>query len=250
MRIHYLHRAFKARYRDQRFEIRAILSALRRGDVAVDAGAHKGAFLYWLRRAVGAGGGVFAYEPQARLAAYLRSVAAAMRWSNVEVRECALSDTAGTGTLHIPGNGYSAWASLDGEVLRERPGERCECRIDTLDRQLAGGGRVALLKVDVEGHELQVFRGGEGILTRDRPLLLFECEGRHLRNHSLRDVFGYLEGLGYTGAFFSPRGLLPLEDFDPAVHQRRDAEKYWDSPEYCNNFLFRHPGGQVPAKKC
>ena len=31
----------------------------------------------------------------------------------------------------------------------------------------------------MEGHELDTFRGAEGILTQDRPLLLFECEARH-----------------------------------------------------------------------
>ncbi len=239
MKARYLYRAFKARYRDQRFEFRAILSVLRRGDVAVDVGAHKGAYMYWLRKAVGAEGKVFVYEPQMRLAAYLSSVSTAMRWNNIAVHDCALSDITGVGTLHIPGNGDSPGASLDQAVLGGQSGHRCECRMDTLDHQLADVRRVALLKVDVEGHELQVFRGGLGILSRDRPLVLFECEERHLQNHRMQDVFAFLENLGYEGAFFSPQGLLPLDVFDPTIHQKHNSERFWDAHDYCNNFLFK-----------
>lgn len=239
MKVRYLYRAFKARYRDQRSEFRAILSVLRRGDVAVDVRAHKGAYLYWLRKVVGAEGKVFAYEPQPSLAVYLESVCQAMGWQNVLVHDCALSATMGMGTLHVPGEGDSPGASLDQATLTNQLGQRHECKLDTLDHQLKGVGRVALVKVDVEGHELQVFRGGSGILSRDRPVLLFECETRHLRSHSMQDVFTYLEGLGYEGRFFSPQGLLPLNEFEPAIHQRHDSERFWDAPDYCNNFLFK-----------
>jgi FkbM family methyltransferase len=239
MNARYLFRAFKARYRDQRSEFRAILPVLHRGDVAVDVGANKGSYLYWMRKAVGAGGKVFAFEPQTPLAAYLRSVCAAMRWENVIVHDCAVSDITGIGTLHVPGNGDSPGASLHPAVLGDQPGQRSECRTDTLDHQLADVARVALLKVDVEGHELQVFRGATRILSRDRPLILFECEARHLQGHLMRDVFSCLENLGYEGEFFSPQGLRPLDDFDPAIHQKHESERFWDAPGYCNNFLFK-----------
>ena len=239
MKLRYLYRAFKARYRDQRREFRAILPLLRRGDVAVDVGANKGAYVYWLRQAVGAEGKVMAYEPQPRLAAYLESVCQTMKWQNVRVHHCALSETQGMGTLHIPGDGDSPGASLDQQALTNQPGQHHECRLDTLDHQLEGVGRVAVIKMDVEGHELQVFRGGAKMLSRDRPALLFECEARHLHSHSMQDVFAYLEDMGYEGQFFSPRGLRPLHEFDPAVHQRQDSGRFWDAPDYCNNFFFK-----------
>ena len=30
----------------------------------------------------------------------------------------------------------------------------------------------------------------------------------------------------------------PLDQHDPAVHQRKTVERFWDAPDYCNNFLF------------
>ncbi len=242
MKPRFIYRAYKARYRDQRSEISTVLAALQPGDVAADVGAHKGAYLYWMRKAVGPGGRVFGFEPQPGLARYLLSVCTAMHWANVFVRECALSDSAGRGTLNVPGDTDSPSASLEAVAPGQGSGRTYECQIDTLDHQLGQEQRLALLKVDVEGHELQVFRGATELLRRCSPLLLFECEVRHLTRHSMQDVFAFLEGLGYEGSFFSPTGLLRLGDFDPSVHQRHDAERFWDAPGYCNNFLFHRSG--------
>jgi FkbM family methyltransferase len=204
----------------------------------VDVGANKGAYLYWMRRAVGADGKVFAFEPQARLAAYLRGLVSKMRWTNVSVRETALSDSSGTGILHIPGVGDSPGASLEGAVLTTGVCRDETCAVDTLDRQLEGQ-RVALIKIDVEGHELAVFRGAERTLTESRPTLLFECEGRHLTAQTPKGVFAFLEARGYEGWFFAPEGLTPIAQFDEALHQRRGPGRFWKEPGYRNNFVFR-----------
>lgn len=239
MKARFLYRAFKARYRNERMEIRTILSTLKRGDFAADVGAHKGAYLYWLRRAVGADGKVFAYEPQPGLARYLQSICDVMQWQNVFVRECALSESPGTATLNVPGSSHSPSATLEKPLVRTSPGHSRVCALDTLDHQLQGDDRLAFLKVDVEGHELHVLRGGVETLSRHRPLVLFECEERHLTSHSVQDVFQFLEGLGYTGSFIWQGRLRPLSDFDLQIHQRRNSERFWDAPGYCNNFLFR-----------
>jgi len=239
MKTRFLYRAWKTRFRDQRREIRAVLDALSSGDVAVDVGANKGAYLYWMRQAVGERGRVFAFEPQARLAGYLRTLASEMRWTNVSVRDAALSDSRGTRALHVPGNGDSPGASLEEAVLAAGHCRDELCAVDTLDRQLASAGKVALVKVDVEGHELAVFRGAERTLDDSKPVLLFECEGRHLTRHSPADVFAFLEARGYEGWFFSPQGVTPIAEFDETLHQRRGPGPFWKEPGYLNNFLFR-----------
>jgi len=236
MRAHFLYRAYRARYFRQAGEIRALGAILRRGDVALDVGAHKGRYVYWMRRAVGPDGRVVAFEPQPRLAAYLRTATQRMGWRNVDVRQSAVGDAVGTAVLHVPGEaGVSAGASLDSAAYADGSRLHVECAVTTLDREAEGVGRVALLKVDVEGHEWQVFHGAERLVRRDAPALLFECETRHLRHHTMADVFRYLEGLGYEGRFFSPVRLRPLAEFDPAIHQ---AERPRPPGPYCNNFLF------------
>jgi hypothetical protein len=55
------------------------------------------------------------------------------------------------------------------------------------------------------------------------------------------DVFSYLNSLGYQGSFVCRNRLRPLSEFDAAVHQRQDGERFWKSKDYCNNFVFRKP---------
>ena len=52
------------------------------------------------------------------------------------------------------------------------------------------------------------------------------------------DVFRFLQNLAYKGYLLRGDSLLPVEQFDPAVHQARNSERFWDAPGYYNNFLF------------
>jgi len=238
MKLRFLYRARKARWRDQRSEIEIALRHIRSGDAVVDVGAHKGAYLYWLRQAVGKDGKVYAYEPQTALADYLVSAVNVMKWANVFVHNLALSDTAGEQPLFVPGSGPSPGASLELPIAGKESYRTSNCRVDTLDQQLQHEAKISFVKVDVEGHELQVFRGAHQTISRHRPVLLFECEARHLATHDMQEVFAFLQKFDYEGSFFSPKGLRPIGEFEPSVHQRRVGERFWDAPGYCNNFLF------------
>ncbi len=110
-----------------------------------------------------------------------------------------------------------------------------------LDDYFNEADKVAVLKIDVEGAELDVLKGAERILRRHGPLLVFECENRHLATGKVEDVFSWLNGLGYEGSFVCEDRLLPISQFDAAIHQRQDGEWFWKSKDYCNNFIFRKP---------
>ena len=91
--------------------------------------------------------------------------------------------------------------------------------------------------------ECEILRGAERVLLQHAPLLVFECENRHLAPGRIQEVFSYLESLGYEGRFVCRKRLLPISEFDAAVHQRQDGEWFWKSKDYCNNFIFRKPRG-------
>jgi FkbM family methyltransferase len=245
----FLYRTWRARLRDQRFELATTRALVHGGDCVADIGANKGSYLYWLRRAVGGAGTVLAFEPQPTLAGYLRAITQAFGWTNVRVLELALSSSPGRKLLHVPGATVSPSASLESSALRETTGIMLECRAATLDRVLAEErvGPLRFAKVDVEGHELEVFRGAEETLRRDRPFLLFECEERHLTKHGTRDVFAFLQQLGYEGYLLINGHYLPVRDFRPAVHQKRTGDRFWAAPDYFNNFLFVPAGFDVRA---
>ena len=234
-RVELAHRAWRYRWRVDPAEIRWMLGVLKAGDVTVDAGAYKGGYTYWMRRAVGERGAVFAFEPQPAAAAMLRRYVAAFRWTNVTVSESALSSSLGTCTLLTPvDQGVSPAASLVGASLQ--PGARAlTVAIDPLDTWLARhapGARVGLLKIDVEGHELDVLVGARRTLAEHRPLLLVECEARHLRDARMGEVFGWLGDHGYRGAFFERGALEDIARFDAGVHQVTGRRPY------VNNFVF------------
>ena len=104
----------------------------------------------------------------------------------------------------------------------------------TLDDYFAvrPGVRVALIKCDVEGHELRVFQGGERVLREHQPALLFECEARHRGGAPVEDVFRWLEARGYRGSFFLGGERRGVESFTADL--QRDPHRR----PYVNNFVF------------
>ncbi|HQR29570.1 MAG TPA: FkbM family methyltransferase [Anaeromyxobacteraceae bacterium] len=229
-RLRFLWRAWRCRLRDDRAELRWILARLRPGQVALDVGAHKGGYTWWMQRAVGPGGCVVAFEPQARIAARLADVLARSGCGHVRVENLALSDRSGDAVLVQP-SGATCAATLE---PRERVRASERVRVVTLDGWLERNGdpAVHLVKCDVEGHELAVFRGARRTLERHRPALLVEIEARHRPGGSVAEVVGHLESLGYRASFFWKGRQLPVSAFRPELHQVPGRRPY------ANDFAF------------
>jgi FkbM family methyltransferase len=241
-RIAFLYRAYRYRYRIDPAEIRYVLANLKPGDTAVDVGCHKGGYMYWMQRRVGERGRIFAFEPQPKLFAYLRGVQQQFGFKNVQLEHKGLSSASGVMELHVPASasGTSPGATLN--RLAETDGAaltRCQVEVTTLDDYFhARNIRPALLKIDVEGHELEVLKGGRQLLTACKPRILMECENRHMQEGSVEDVFDFLRRLGYDGHFIERGRLRPLQEFDPHVHQRSGEGRFWEEKGYVNNFVF------------
>ena len=235
-------RGLKTRHRDQVQELEAIRLALHEGGVSIDIGANKGSYLYFMARWA-RGAPVIAFEPQKRLANYLISACKRNGFSNVTVENLALSDTDGELQLYIPGVSDSPGASLESSVA-----EKTDCHVETvrvtrLDNYLTSAIHqpVRVIKIDVEGHEMAVVKGAMQTLERDRPLLIIECEGRHMpKGESVEGFVAYLETIGYRASLARP-GLseLPASSFRQELHQPRLGDRFWDAKNYYNNFIFR-----------
>lgn len=150
------------------------------GDTAVDVGANMGYYAGLMAARVGAKGRVWAYEPHPEIFKDLDAHAKAWRgqggdFAAVDARECAASDADGTAEL-FESEEFSAnrgTASLEGAVdhvthERREATRKLVIRTRRLDDELAGAGPVALMKVDVEGHEAAVFRGARTLLESGR----------------------------------------------------------------------------------
>lgn len=219
-------RAIRARHRDQKAELEFIRRTVTASDLVCDIGANKGSYLFWLSRWAGQ---VVAFEPQPDLATYLRRSFRSR--SNVTIEAKGVFSESGEQSLFIPDD-----APANASLAHTR-GRKVSIPVVSLDQYFPAETRVSLLKIDVEGAELDVFRGAERVLAESGPTLLFECEARHI-SHSVFDVFDHLEKRGYRGRFIDGRQLCPVEDFDLDRHQKTSPGAYWNAVGYCNNFIF------------
>jgi len=163
------------------------------GSTAIDVGANCGAYTMLLSRLVGRGGRVLAFEPISGVFSSLKKNAAKKR--NIFCYQMGLSSTESTGiTLWIPllfgkipdpalagigkptvdhSSTMSRWAfgvssggavPMQKEIINTRP---LDAFIDDMDN-------VSFIKVDVEGHETEFFKGARRVLSLKRPVVQFE----------------------------------------------------------------------------
>ena len=149
--------------------LRAMAGRLHPGDLVLDVGANVGNHTMYLAAAHGCR--VVAFEPNPGLAGAIGQSAAANGIGNrVDIRWIALGEHTERGRIleAIPDNlgGQQVVAAEDGDFPIERLDDQ---RIDR---------RVAAVKIDVEGMELGVLRGGAELIQRDRPLLYVEGQTR------------------------------------------------------------------------
>ncbi len=128
---------------------------------------------------------VLAVEANPTTFAVLQTNMALKQLRHVACVCAAASDRAGEALLHVPDNGNLGWATLEHRpevwaALEHQPEVKRTAhavvrrRLDDLVRENLCNETVALLKIDVEGHEPKVLEGGRGVLARDRPVVLFE----------------------------------------------------------------------------
>ena len=149
--------------------MRAVAVLVRPGDVVLDVGANFGAFTSAFGSLVGPAGRVDAFEPQPDVFHHLQ--ARFGNQANVRLLQLALGATAGVGHLSVP--------SIAGDVPEPALGalsdHGIEITVTTVDEHCADFDRLRYLKVDAEGHDLDVLLGGRETLLRLRPIVQFEC---------------------------------------------------------------------------
>jgi len=144
----------------------------------VDVGVNRGQTLFKVL-AIDPARRYLGFEPQLRSALAVRDFAARNGLGTVEVAPTALSDAPGALRLNMRGDtGFDGAASILPELRGAdfyRRGEIVPAI--TGDAALEGLGidDVAMIKIDVEGAELEVLRGLRGSLARLRPAVAFEA---------------------------------------------------------------------------
>ena len=145
---------------------------------------------------------VVAFEPNPDYAFFARW----MLRGRAEVREIALSDTSGHGTLYVPLSDQGVLLHLAGSLKQRHSQFRniktYDVEVRTLDE--LGLADVRFLKADVEGGEREVMDGARATIARDRPIILLELlSGTH--ENPAADTAVICEKFGYE-AFIVQRG--------------------------------------------
>jgi FkbM family methyltransferase len=123
---------------------------------------------------------------------------------NVTAMCVGASDHSAETNIYVPINGNLGWATLnaDHHKVEVKPVPVTLKPLDDIV-VLEPNERVALIKIDVEGHEMAVLQGAQRILQRDHPAVLFEV----LNAAQGRACAELLESCGYRHFFTFKRGL-------------------------------------------
>lgn len=163
-----------------------LLMKNREKGVAIDVGANFGLWSYRLAQLFSQ---VYAFEinqvAARRLSAY--------RHPKIKIIYQGLSSREAEATLYIPvvnGQDVTGWATLEKRTEFENYREKTVKirRLDSFDLK-----NVAFIKIDVEGHEVEVLEGSIETLRANRPLLNVEIAERNMEK-----VASFMAALDYT----------------------------------------------------
>jgi len=205
-----------------------------RGHVSLDVGANNGVYTYALAKLSRR---VEAFEPVPDCARTIAAFGA----PNVVVHEVALSSRNGTRELFVPRDPGVVHTGLASFTRPNGAFEAVRVSVRTLDDYSFDD--VSFIKIDVEGHELDVLRGARETVARSSPILLIEVEQRHL-SFPMDAVFHEVSRFGYRGFFVAGKHVSPLRTFSYKVHQEPFLHDVL-STEYVNNFIFVHENSRL-----
>ncbi|HLH86492.1 MAG TPA: FkbM family methyltransferase [Thermoplasmataceae archaeon] len=169
-------RALQEIFVDKIYDINGFVPKV--GDVVIDVGASYGDSAIWWSKVKGAS--VFAFEP---LKDVFRILEANVALNKADVK-----------TFNIAiGNGEPVNSNRVGSMLI-----RSNCAngniLETAKLDDLGIQKMEILKIDVEGFELDVLKGAKNCIERFRPRIIIETHSTELRNNC--DQF--LKNMGYT----------------------------------------------------
>jgi FkbM family methyltransferase len=175
------------------------------GMVFYDLGANIGFFTLLAARLVGVKGKVFSFEPDPKIASRLRRNIERNGFKNVMVVEAGIWSE--NGPVNFVASGVSSPDRGVGKfVAGEGKSEGIPTQCFALDEFVRNAPPPDVIKCDVEGAEVEVFRGAEKLLTMRHPLILCELHSRS-NEMFLREHFGRL---GYVLKSMDELHLLVL----------------------------------------
>ena len=197
---------------------------------AMDVGANWGQYASLLAKLCTQ---LLVFEPIPRLAFVLKRTLP----PNAIVENKAVSNSSRTVKLRIPYNEEGLSTIDEANPLSSYE----EIWVRTVPLDDYADHNVGFVKIDVEGHELDVLSGAHQLIARHRPIFLIEAEERH-RKGTTSELFSLFERRNYRGLFVYRDKLLPTSEFEVERFQHANVFKTSgrrpSAIPYVNNFIF------------
>lgn len=219
------------------------------GMTAFDVGANIGIYTLLLAKLVGESGQVHAFEAESLNYGRLAQNVALNQLTHVHIWHQAVYSETGMINLNVYPERFTAWHTIGtpqlpdpdnpSEIVRPTHTERVEAV--TLDEHCVRESvdEIDLLKVDVEGAELDVLQGASSLLEGKKiRCILFEASGPQVAGmgHTSEEVFDFVRASSFTVFslhegqlhFESGSGMGGYENFvalrDEADHRRMNVQ--------------------------
>lgn len=185
----------------ERYRVNHFVKRLRPGMTVWDIGANVGLYTLPSAKAVGSAAHVYAFEPLPRNLEYLRQHVSLNQLANVVIVPAAVGDV--RGVLRMAEGDSPSEFHVD-------PLGDIDVSVIALDdwRGESGSSSPDLVKIDVEGAEAEVLRGGAGTFSKYRPPIQIELHGKTQRE----ECGALLSGWGYRLVSLDPLYDLELSD--------------------------------------
>lgn len=192
---------------------------------AIDVGVYRGVYSYKLAEQFKH---VHSFEANPILNLYLKKNLSAII-KNMTLYNYALSDKNGSAILKIPYRGKSFFNDNIEEIYKlgcatihkENNFENYNSyKVETkkLD-DIIKDKEISFIKIDVEGHELNVIEGALNTIKKHKPSLLIEIEEKHTKKPVLETV-KKITNLGYTANYLNENKITKIENDNIYLKER------------------------------
>ena len=193
-------------------EIDLLKRFIKPGTDSIDVGVYRGVYSYEMSKYSKK---VHSFEPNPLIFKYINKNLKKIS-KNIDLYNFALSNENKVSNLRIPIRNkkinkenyeehYLMGRATVHELNNFQNYEKFEITLKKID-DFNFDNEISFMKIDVEGHEIEVIEGGKLFIKKNKPVLLVEIEERHSKKN-IHHSIDYINGLGYNSYFYDENNL-------------------------------------------
>ena len=198
--------------RNDEQEINLVKKFIKSGTDSIDVGVYRGVYSYEMSKYSEK---VHSFEPNPIIFKYINKNLKKFI-KNIHLYNFALSNQNKTMNLKIPIRNSNSNKEIFEEYYEMGKAtihnennfenyENFEIQTKTID-ELSFDNKISFIKIDVEGHELEVIEGAKNTIKKDKPIMLVEIEKQYTKKEVAESI-NFINSLGYKSYFFNKKDL-------------------------------------------